>query len=123
MLRGSVRKSRWYETIWWKQLLFIVTGGLLVSVLGALVVCPTGPGSSRILFAMLAAYALLLLLLGPKFTKITGFILLCIFLGAFAMSTRSKNRFEDKMRARVEQMKTSDGTIAPQLIPLDGEDK
>ena len=80
--------SIWRESIWWKQLLLIVAGGLLVALLGSLLVCPTGPGSDRIFFALLAAYALLLLLLGPKFTKITGFVLLCIFIAAFAIETR-----------------------------------
>jgi hypothetical protein len=122
-LLARLMKSIRYETIWWKQLLLIVAGGLLVALLGSLLVSPTGPGSGRIGLALLAAYAVLLVLLGPKFTKITGFALLCIFLAAFAMSTRDRKRHLDKMRKRVKQMKTSDATIAPHSTPLDAEHK
>lgn len=97
----------WNETVWWKQLLFIVAGGVLVSLLGAMLISPTGPGSSRVLFAVLAAYAFLLVLLGPSFTKIAGLVLFCFFIIAFAVGTKSKIRFEKNMKTRTEQMRTT----------------
>ncbi len=101
--------SIWQTTFWWKQLLFIVAGGTAVFFLGTLLVSPTGPGSSRIIFALLAAYALLLLLLGPKFTKVTGLILLFVFLATFTICTRNRNRYGQKLKARVEKMRSQDG--------------
>jgi len=106
VLSARLLRPSWHKTVWWKQLVFIAAGGLLGAVLGSILTYPTGPGSERIVFAVLAAYAFLLLLFGPRFTKFIGVVLLCVFLGAFAISTRNKNHFEKTMRMRVEQMKT-----------------
>ena len=114
-----------HEAIWWKQLLLIVTGVVLVSSFGALLISPTGAGSDGIFYAVLAAYAIGLVLLGPKFTKITGLVLLCIFLGGFVMSTINRNSYLEELRARrahFGQMRTSDGR-AQKSNAIDGEHK
>ena len=121
--------SIWQTTSWWKQLLFIAAGLFLVSLLGSLLMSPTGPGSERIVYALLAAYALLLLLLGPKFTKVTGLILLCVFLWAFTISTRNmhrvgqelKARFEQRRKARIEKMGSQDGEPEKEFRQIDPE--
>jgi ankyrin repeat protein len=97
-LLARLIKSIRHESIWWRQLLLIVAGVLLVAFVGSLLHSPTGPGSGRIPLALLAAYALLLLLLGPKFTKITGLVLLCIFLAAFAIETRDSYKSPEQRR-------------------------
>lgn len=109
--------SIWHKATWRKQLLFIVAGGLLTSVPATMLISPTGPGSDRIAYIVLAVYVFFLVLLGPKFTKIIGIVLLCIFLVAIAMETRSRNRFEKKMKAGIEQMEKSNATKLEPTVP------
>jgi hypothetical protein len=91
-------KRRNAQLEWWKQLFLIMAGYLMIFILGALLIAPTGPGSDRIVYVLLLAYSCCLLLFGSRLVRIVALLLGAVLVVGVILSTAEKRDFQQRIQ-------------------------
>lgn len=106
--RGSDAGKAWGK---WPFLFFLGYG--LAAALAAFLIAPTGPGSGRIAFIVMAVYSIIPLLLGARRVKVIALILGLLFLIGIAVETKAGLDFERAMQEQRAQTQTEDEGLQP----------
>jgi len=81
-------------------LILVIGGYIVVGVIGAMLIAPTGPGSSLVLWLCLFVYSVCIVIIGQRAMKMLGFALACLFLVQAVHERRARTDFLQKLKER-----------------------
>ncbi len=94
-------KKSW--SAFWRELRMVGVGYVVVSILGAMLISPIGPGSDRIAYVCLLVYSLLVALACSGFPRVLSLVLSIAFLVGVITETKAREDFERHIREKYQQ--------------------
>ena len=96
-----------FLSISWRQLVLLAVGYLVVSVIGAMLITPTGLGSDRIVYVCLLIYSVCVMPFCSKLTRVIAVLLAILFIAGIFVETKARQDYQERLRENFDRRKAS----------------